>query len=289
MRIHSGSTPDAYREVAGHAGQDRSVVISARAAERINRLAAERRRPGWDFHGSHRRDGTPRRPSVISLIPGSVRDQGHNQYPRKRDRATIDDMAHTAASGTPTPAARPLVGAHRTRRSSDRILLGVAGGFARRWCVDATLLRAAVGLLALAGGVGVALYVVGVALSDPRPATNEAEPAPAPNLRRNLAVAVATLASLIAAHEVGLWPGTEVMVPAAIVAIAVVVIWAPGAPAVERDGGSARRGSTAPLVRWVLGAILASPASPRCPIAPAVWATWVGRLVPSPSPSPASA
>ena len=166
-------------------------------------------------------------------------------------------MAHTAASGTPTPAARPLVGAHRTRRSADRILLGVAGGFARRWCVDATLLRAAVGLLALAGGVGVALYVVGVALSDPRPATNEADPARAPNLRRNLAVAVATLASLIAAHEVGLWPGTEVMVPAAIVAIAVVVIWAPGAPAVERDGGWARRGSTAPLVRWVLGAILA--------------------------------
>jgi signal transduction histidine kinase/phage shock protein PspC (stress-responsive transcriptional regulator) len=166
-------------------------------------------------------------------------------------------MAHTAAPGAPTPAAPQLVQAPRTRRSSDRILLGVAGGFARRWRVDATVLRGAVGLLALAGGIGVALYAAGVALSDPRPATNDASPAAAPMRRRNVAVAVATLALLLAAREIGLWPGNEVMVPAAIVVVAVVVMWAPDATAAGRDAGVLHRFSTAPLVRWAVGAILA--------------------------------
>ena len=143
-------------------------------------------------------------------------------------------MAHTAAPDAPTPAAPRLVDAPRTRRSSDRILLGVAGGFARRWRVDPTLLRAAVGLLALAGGVGLALYAVGIALSEPRPATNGAQPAATPMQRRNLAVALATLALLLAARDIGLWPGNEVMIPASIVAVAVVVIWAPSAPAAGR-------------------------------------------------------
>jgi signal transduction histidine kinase/phage shock protein PspC (stress-responsive transcriptional regulator) len=165
-------------------------------------------------------------------------------------------MAHTAAPGAPTPAAPQLVQASRTRRSSDRIFLGVVGGFARRWRVDATVLRGAVGLLALAGGIGVALYAAGVALSDPRPATNDAPPAAAPMRRRNVAVAVATLAALLAAREIGLWPGNEVMVPAAIVVVAVVVMWAPEAAA-GRDAGVLHRFSTAPLVRWAVGAILA--------------------------------
>jgi signal transduction histidine kinase len=166
-------------------------------------------------------------------------------------------MAHTAAPGAPTPAAPRLVDAPRTRRSADRILLGVAGGFARRWRVDPTLLRAAVGLLALAGGIGVALYAVGIALSEPRPATNGAQPEAAPMQRRNLAVALATLALLLAARAIGLWPGNGVMIPAAIVAVAVVVIWAPATAATGENGGAVRRLSSAPLARWVIGAILA--------------------------------
>ncbi len=166
-------------------------------------------------------------------------------------------MAHTAAPGAPTPAAPRLVDAQRTRRSADRILLGVAGGFARRWRVDPTLLRAAVGLLALAGGIGVALYAVGIALSEPRPTTNGAPPEATPLPRRNLAVALATLALLLAARDIGLWPGNEVMIPASIVAVAVVVIWAPATAAAGDDGGALRRFSSAPAVRWVIGAILA--------------------------------
>jgi signal transduction histidine kinase/phage shock protein PspC (stress-responsive transcriptional regulator) len=166
-------------------------------------------------------------------------------------------MSRTAAPGAPTPAAPRLVGAPRTRRSADRILLGVAGGFARRWRVDPTLLRAAVGLLALAGGIGVALYAAGIALSEPRPATNGAPRDHEPLPRRNLAIVVATLAILLAARDVGLWPGNEVMVPASIVAVAVVVLWAP-APGTDGENRSAvRRLSSTPVVRWMIGAILA--------------------------------
>jgi signal transduction histidine kinase/phage shock protein PspC (stress-responsive transcriptional regulator) len=172
-------------------------------------------------------------------------------------------MAHAAAPDAPTPAAPRLVEAPRTRRSADRILLGVVGGFARRWRVDPTLLRAAVGLLALAGGIGVALYVVGIALSDPHRTTNGGLSEAAPIQRRNFAVCSATLAVLLAARVIGLWPGNEVMIPAAVVAVAVVVIWAPAAAtaapaaATADKGGIVRRLSSAPLVRWLIGAILA--------------------------------
>jgi signal transduction histidine kinase len=166
-------------------------------------------------------------------------------------------MTRTDAPRAPTRVAPQVVPAPRTPRSSDRILLGVAGGFARRWRVDPTLLRAAIGLLALAGGIGVALYAVGVALSEPRPAGAATAPAAAPMRRRNLAVVLATLALLFAARQLGLWPGNAVMLPAAIVAIAVVVIWAPDSPVAERDGDPIRRLSAAPVMRWIIGGILA--------------------------------
>jgi signal transduction histidine kinase len=166
------------------------------------------------------------------------------------------DMAHTAAPGARPPVARRFPSAPRTQRSADRILFGVAGGFARRWRVDPTLLRAAVGLLALAGGIGVAIYATGVALSDPRSSSDGPEPAATVERRRNLAVIVATLAVLLAARQVGLWPGNAVMVPAVIVAIAVVVIWSPDTPKPHREA-AIDRWSGAPLLRWTVGAVLA--------------------------------
>src|SRR5262245_15026605 len=100
-------------------------------------------------------------------------------------------MAQFAAPEAPPSTAPEVAQAPRTQRSSDRILLGVAGGFARRWGVDPTLLRAAIGLLALAGGIGVAVYAVGVALSDPRPSGSGPEPEATVVPRRNVAVVVA--------------------------------------------------------------------------------------------------
>jgi signal transduction histidine kinase/phage shock protein PspC (stress-responsive transcriptional regulator) len=166
-------------------------------------------------------------------------------------------VTSTAAPGTQTPESPPLLDVPRTRRSADRILLGVAGGFAQRWRVDPTLLRAAIALLSLAGGVGVALYGVGVLLSEPRP-TATSEPAPpvtAPERRRNIAVVVATCAVLLAARELSLWPGDDVMIAAGIVAVAVTVLWSPARS--DARGGRIRGLALAPAVRLVLGAILA--------------------------------
>ncbi len=166
-------------------------------------------------------------------------------------------MTSTAAPGTQTPTSPPLLEVPRTRRSADRILLGVAGGFAQRWRVDPTLLRAAIGLLSLAGGVGVALYGVGVLLSEPRP-TVTSEPAPpvaAPERRRNIAVVVATCAVLLAARELNLWPGDDVIIAAGIVAIAVTVLWSPARS--DARGARVRGLAMVPAVRLLLGSILA--------------------------------
>ena len=166
-------------------------------------------------------------------------------------------MTSTAAPGTQTPASPPLLEVPRTQRSADRILLGVAGGFAQRWRVDPTLLRVAIGLLSLAGGVGVVLYGVGVLFSEPRPA-GTGEPAPpvaAPERRRNIAVVVATCAVLLAARELNLWPGDDVIIPAGIVAVAVTVLWSP-AP-LDARGRRVRGLAMVPAVRLLLGSILA--------------------------------
>ena len=67
-----------------------------------------------------------------------------------------------------TPAAR-RVGRRIefSRSSSDRMLLGVCGGVAQRYGVDAYVVRIAVLLLTLTGGLGVVLYLVGWAISAP--------------------------------------------------------------------------------------------------------------------------
>ena len=75
----------------------------------------------------------------------------------------------------------------RVHRSHDRVIAGVAGGWAERWQVEPTVVRACVGLLTLVGGLGLVLYGIAAAASEPPfpIATGErAQPIP----RRNLAV-----------------------------------------------------------------------------------------------------
>ena len=55
----------------------------------------------------------------------------------------------------------------RVPRSNDRIVAGVAGGWADRWGVEPTVVRAALGLLTLAGGIGVVLYGIAALGSTP--------------------------------------------------------------------------------------------------------------------------
>ncbi len=72
-------------------------------------------------------------------------------------------VARTLRAPSPSVAARHH---QRVTRSADRILVGVAGGYAAHWRVEPTVVRAAIGLLTLAGGIGAALYGVGILTTD---------------------------------------------------------------------------------------------------------------------------
>ena len=66
--------------------------------------------------------------------------------------------ATTADAGSATVTDQS--GARQLRRSADdKMLAGVAGGLARYFNVDVTLIRVIIAALALLNGVGVALYI----------------------------------------------------------------------------------------------------------------------------------
>jgi phage shock protein PspC (stress-responsive transcriptional regulator) len=116
----------------------------------------------------------------------------------------------------------------RVPRGSDRVIAGVASGWADRWGVEPTVVRAAVGLLTLAGGLGVVLYAVAaVASVDALPEPPALLP-PTDRRRRELAIGCVTLAVLVAARAVGLWPGDGIMIPATAVAVGISVVWSRG-------------------------------------------------------------
>lgn len=141
-------------------------------------------------------------------------------------------------------------------RGRDRIVAGVASGYAARWRVDPTVVRAALGVLTLVGGLGAMLYLVGLAMSStPEPGTAPPPSVGAPTeVRRELAIAAATLAVLVGARSTGVWPGDGVMVPAALVAVAVAVIWRPGRDSPHRIDRTPRIGTVG---RVAIGAVLA--------------------------------
>ncbi|MEA3217707.1 MAG: hypothetical protein QOJ19_3863 [Acidimicrobiia bacterium] len=122
------------------------------------------------------------------------------------------------------PAAARTLAFHRRR--DDRVLTGVAGGFAATHGVDPFVLRAAVVVLSVAGGVGVMLYAFALVFAG-RPLPDEAEHPPAPvDMRRNLAVGCITGGLLLFARAVGLWPGDALMMPIVGIAAGFAVVGA---------------------------------------------------------------
>jgi signal transduction histidine kinase/phage shock protein PspC (stress-responsive transcriptional regulator) len=128
----------------------------------------------------------------------------------------------------------------RVPRGSDRVVAGVASGWADRWGVEPTVVRAAVGLLTLAGGLGAVLYgVAAVASTDTVPERPALLAAP-DRRRRELAIGLATAAVLVACRAIGLWPGDGIMIPAAAIAVGVSVVWRRGTGRLTLGGRSAR-------------------------------------------------
>jgi phage shock protein PspC (stress-responsive transcriptional regulator)/signal transduction histidine kinase len=124
-------------------------------------------------------------------------------------------------------------------RREDRVIAGVAGGFADRHGLDAVVVRVALVVLTLAGGLGLVLYAVGAVLADP-PATRASDPTdptrpPGPSegggatahprdLRRDLAVGCVTVGVALLVRSTGVWLGDAVMVPVIVVGLGVGVL-----------------------------------------------------------------
>ena len=142
-----------------------------------------------------------------------------------------------------------------SRSSTDRVVLGVAGGMGERMGVDPIVVRLGFGLLVLAGGIGFVLYLVGILVSvDPDPA----QPGPAPRrarLRPTIAFAAILAGVLMIVRDAGLWFGDGVVWPMALGAIGSAVLWSRVDVGRSRLASFAARGRGAP-VRTVAGVLL---------------------------------
>ncbi|MEA3184431.1 MAG: hypothetical protein QOJ74_908 [Ilumatobacteraceae bacterium] len=146
-----------------------------------------------------------------------------------------------------------------SRSPTDRVLFGVCSGCAKRYGIDAYVVRIALLLLTLTGGLGVVLYLVGWALSTaPEEASIPKQPEPGTLSARSGAVAAATGGVLMTARNIGLWPGDGIMIPAVVVASGSALLWYrgrdlhPGSDPLER----VLQGRTTP-VRALAGVALA--------------------------------
>jgi signal transduction histidine kinase len=117
-------------------------------------------------------------------------------------------------------------GPHTFQRSDDgRVVAGVAAGFSRRHGVDPMVVRGALVVLTFAAGLGLVLYALGAAVSEPAPAPGQsAEPSTPVDTRRNLAVALVAFGLMLLVRSTGLWLGDSVMLPLTVLAAGVVVL-----------------------------------------------------------------
>lgn len=109
------------------------------------------------------------------------------------------------------------------RRDDERVLAGVASGFARQHGVDPLVVRGALVVLTFAAGLGLVLYAVLAAVAEPVDVAVDA-PAHRADLRRNLAVGSVALGLVLLVRSSGVWLGDALMVPLVAVATGVVVL-----------------------------------------------------------------
>ncbi len=100
-------------------------------------------------------------------------------------------------------------------------MAGVAGGFADEYGVDATLVRVALVVLTLAGGLGLLIYAAGSLLARPPVVPPVARPL---DPQRNLAVTFVAVGALLVVRSTALWLGDALMLPMVAVAAGLVVI-----------------------------------------------------------------
>ena len=112
------------------------------------------------------------------------------------------------------------------RSASDRMLTGVAGGFGRRIGVEPSVLRLAIVVLALAGGAGIAVYLVLLLAS-----TEDAPPpedAREPSTRRFYALWVVVGGALLLLRETTIWPEDAIMASVGLGGFGSALLWTRG-------------------------------------------------------------
>ena len=134
-----------------------------------------------------------------------------------------------APAGSPRPGqkARDSQAQRRpmfVRSRRDRVITGVAGGLAERLGVDSVLIRLGFVVLALAGGVGVALYLILFALTPEE--TEAREPVGGSGGRyRTVAIILVLAGTLLVLRSLKLWFGDALVLPVALAAIGSAIIW----------------------------------------------------------------
>jgi len=110
------------------------------------------------------------------------------------------------------------------RSSNDRVIAGVAGGLAERLGIDPVVVRLAFVVLALAGGVGVVLYLVlwaiGRAETETRPAWRAGGDA-----QRTVAAVSIVIGTLLVLRATHVWFGDALVWPVALAAVGSAIIW----------------------------------------------------------------
>ena len=111
------------------------------------------------------------------------------------------------------------------RSPQGRVFYGVAKGISDYLAIDPTLVRMAFGLLGLAGGLGIVLYL-GLALVLPeRPASIAAPRARRRGMRTVASVIMITTGLMIGARQAGFWFGDALVGPIAIATLGAIVLW----------------------------------------------------------------
>lgn len=134
-------------------------------------------------------------------------------------------MSARVGMRTTMPAARPRVPA---RSPEGRLFYGVAKGIADHLALDPTLIRTSFGLLSLAGGLGIVLYL-GLALVLPERPSGSTVPAGRRRGTRTVAsVMLITAGLMLGARQAGFWFGDALVIPIAIGAVGAIVLWVRG-------------------------------------------------------------
>jgi signal transduction histidine kinase len=140
------------------------------------------------------------------------------------------------------------------RTADDRVISGLAGGIAHRLGVRTTYVRAAFIVLAFAGGIGIALYLAGWALTVDR--LEEVGPRVSADRRQLAGLALVFVGMLVFLRTVGIWFGDSLMWAVALVSFGTAAMW--DRPGADGPGGlgAAITDSNPGRLRIAIGALV---------------------------------